>query len=193
MALHEAEHGLTDMAMNNGRFHGDESLLVRFFKYPRHSQTRSELEGRPIYLDTDYIEIMQPGNKDSIIKRPATDMDKRRFPEHYRKYQAREDQEEIEGTLLEDWPAVTRSQVEELKYLNIRTVEQLATAADVNIQNLMGVGVLKNKAAKYLETAKDEAIAEKFAALEAKYEALLAEKEPETHKKRGRPKKDAEE
>lgn len=194
MALAEAEHGLTDLAMNSGRYHGDENLLVRFFKHPRKDTQASEEAGRPVFKDTDYIEIMQPGNKDSIIKRPASKMDIDRFPEHYRRYQAREDQEAVEGTPLEEWAAITRSQVEELRYLNIRTVEQLANAADVNIQNLMGIGVLKDKAAKYLESAKDDAIAEKFAELEAKYEALLAEKfDDEAPKKRGRPKKTIEE
>ena len=192
MALLEAEHGLTDLAMNNGRYHGDENLLVRFYKHPRQVTDASKEAGRPIFKDTDYIEIMQPGNKDSIIKRPATQMDKNRFPEHFRKYEAREDQEAVEGTLLEEWAGISRSQVEELRYLNIRTVEQLAGTADVNIQGKMGLGPLKDKAVKYLETSKDGQIADRFAELEAKYEALLAGAAEEAPKKRGRPKKVAE-
>jgi len=192
MSIMEAEHGLTDMAMNNSRYHGDETLLVRFFKHPRRDIAQSEEQGRPIFSEVDYIEIMQPGNKDSIIRRPATDRDKDRFAEHYRKYQARATDEHIEGTPLEEWPAISRAQVEELRFLNIRTVEQLAGMADSNAQNIMGIQMLKSKASKFLQAAEKEATAEKFAELEAKYEALLAAQE-EKPKRRGRPRKTEEE
>jgi hypothetical protein len=188
----EADYGMTDMAHNNSRYHGDEKLLVKFFKHPRQDIVRSQEAGRPIFAEEDYIQIMQPGNKDSIVIRPATDRDKDRFAEHYRKYQAREDQSEAEGTPLSEWPAVTRAQVEELKFLNVFTVEQLAGMSDSNAQNIMGISLLKQKAAKYLETADKEATAEKLAELEAKYQALLEERQVEAPKKRGRPRKTAE-
>lgn len=188
--MNEADYGITDMAMSNGRYQGDESLLVKFFKHPLLNQIKSEEQGRPIYEETPYIQIMQPGNKDSIVVRPASDMDKNRFAEHYRKFEAREDQDSIEGTLLEEWAAVTRSQVEELRYLNIRTVEQLATVSDSNAQNVMGINLLREKAKKFLETSEKEATAERFAELEAKYQALLESQGVEAPKKRGRPKKE---
>ena len=95
--LTEADSSLTTMAMNSGRFHGDQYLLVRFFLHPWHNKQRSEEEGRPIYEEKTYIEIMQPGNKDSIVKRPATNMDKQRFAEHFRKFEARSTDEHIQG------------------------------------------------------------------------------------------------
>lgn len=174
--IQEAEYGVTDLAMQGqqGRFSADDTLLVKFFKHPKLNQTRSAEEGRPIYEDTDYIQIMQPGNKDSIIIRPAMEMDKQRFAEHFRRYEVRQDEEYVEGTLLDDWPGITRAQCEELKYLNIRTVEQLAAVSDSNAQGIMGIQALKAKAAKFLETAESDATAEKFADLEEKYNALLA-------------------
>ena len=195
--IQEADNSLTSMAMNTGRYNGDDTLLVRFFTHPRQNTAKSEAEGRPIFEDTDYIEIMQPGNKDSIIKRPATAMDKQRFAEHFRKYEARQSEDHIEGTLIEQAPWVTRAQVEELRFLNIRTVEQLAGLSDSNAQGIMGIQALKQKAKKYLETAKDEATAEALAeqkelntALMARLEAL--ESGDPAPKKRGRPKKVAE-
>ena len=104
--IQEADNSLTSMAMNTGRYNGDDTLLVRFFSHPRQNQSKSEAEGRPIFEDTDYIEIMQPGNKDSIIKRPATEMDKQRFAEHFRKYEARQSEDHVEGTLIEQAPWV---------------------------------------------------------------------------------------
>lgn len=186
----EAEHGLTDMAYNNNsRYHGDQTLLVRFFTKAKRNLARSEEEDRPIFEDVTYIEIMQPGNKDSIIRRPATDMDIDRFPDHHRRFEARESEEHVDGTLLSEWPAISRAQVEELKFLNVRTVEQLAAIADSNAQNIMGIQVLKSKAVKFLETAKDSQMAQKFAELEAKYDALLEGQSKPA--KRGRPRKAA--
>lgn len=200
--LAEADSGLTAMAMagQQGRFQGDEYLLVRFFIHPKRDPQRSAAEGREIFVDTPYISIMQPGNKDSIVIRPATKMDKDRFAEHWRKFQARTGDEEdvIEGTLLSEWPGCTRAQVEELRYLNVRTVEQLAGMSDSNSQNIMGIQLLKTKAKKYLEAADKSATAEALADLQAKYDALIQasaaeqgsmELSGEAPKKRGRPKK----
>jgi hypothetical protein len=191
------------MAHSSSRYHGDEVLLVRFYKAPKQNLSRTQEEGRPIFEDTDYIEIMQPGNKDSIIRRPATDRDKSRFSEHYRKYEARVTDDHIEGTLLSEWPAISRAQVEELRFLNIRTVEQLAQIADSNAQNIMGIQGLKSKAAKFLETSKDQALSDRLAEIEARnaeLEAKLAAvsenpaivadaKENPAPKRRGRPPK----
>lgn len=172
--LQEADFGMTDLAMQsaNGRYQGDQHLLVKFFKHPKLNQIRSKDENRPVFEDTDYIQILQPGNKDSIIIRPATKMDKSRFAEHFRKYEARQDEEYVEGTILEEWPGITRSQVEELKYLNIRTVEQLAQVSDSNAQNIMGVQALKQRAAEYLERSKETATADALAESKAEIEEL---------------------
>ncbi len=175
MALQEADMGITNMAMGgtSARYAGDEHLLVKFFTHPKLNATRTAAEGRPIYEEVPYLQVMQPGNKDSIVIRPATAVDKQRFPEHFRKYELREDTDGIEGTLLEEWPGVTRSIVEELKYLNIRTVEQLANVSDSNAQNVMGISLLKSKAAAYLEAAKDEATAEALAAANERIDQLM--------------------
>jgi len=175
MSLMEAEHGITDLAMNNGRYHGDENLLVKFFNNPRINSAKTKEAGRPIFKEVPYVQIMQPGNKDSIVIRPATDMDKSRFAEHFRKFEAREDQEKVEGTLLEEWAGITRSQCEELKYLNIKTVEQLASVSDSNGQGIMGIGFLKEKANKYIDDSAGEATKEALADLQTKYESLMAQ------------------
>jgi len=169
--LAEADMGMTSAAMGNGA--GDEQLLVRFYLHPKQNAPKSKEMGRPIFEDREYIEIIQPGNKDNIIRRPASELDKSRFPEHYRKWQARQtDEEQIEGTLLDHWPAVTRSQVAELKYLNIFTVEQLAGLSDSNAQGMMGVNLLKKRAAEYLDAAKNQANADAMLDLKATNERL---------------------
>jgi hypothetical protein len=174
--LQEADSGLTDLAMQGaqGRYAADNNLVVKFYMHPRMNRLRSEEEGRPIFEEMPYIQILTPGNKDSIIQRPASEMDKRRFAEHYRKFEARITEEAVEGTLLEEWPGVTRSQVEELRYFNIRTVEQLVNISDGNAQNIMGFQMLKAKAEKFLEMSAKEAELERQEELLARLEALEA-------------------
>ncbi len=173
--LQEADYGQTQMALGNeGRYANDETLLVKFFLHAKINRAKSDEAQRPIYEDKEYIQIMMPGNKDSIIIRPAMEMDKTRFAEHYKKYLAREDQEAIEGTMLEEWPAITRSQVETLKYMNVRTVEQLVGMSDSNSQHIMGVGVLKQKAIKWLEQADKDKLAADLQARDDQITALMA-------------------
>lgn len=174
--LPEADMGVTNMAMggNSGRYAGDETLLVKFFKHPLRNDAKSKEEGRPIFDDVDYVQIMQPGNKDSIVIRPATPMDKDRFAEHFRRYEVRQTEEYIEGTLLSESPIVTRAQCEELSYLNIKTVEQLAEVADSNAQNIMGIQMLKQRAKNYLEQAAGNASAQALADQKAENERLLS-------------------
>jgi hypothetical protein len=174
--LQEADYALTEGAFEGpaGRYKGDETLLVKFYKAPKFNQRKSHEAGRPIYDETDYISIMQPGNKDSIVIRPAMELDKQRFSQHWSKYQARQDDEQIEGTLLEDWPGVTRSLAEELKFFNVRTVEQLASISDSNGIKIMGINMLKEKATAYLEASETNAAAEQLSAANARIDELMA-------------------
>lgn len=162
MPLEEADYGMTDMAMgSNPRYANDNRLLVRFYIAARKDDEKSAQEGRPIYRDAEYIRILMPGNKESIVARPITEMDIARFRKQYDAWKANE-KDTIEGTLLE---TVARdpllrfnpSQIEELRYFNIYTVEQLANIADVHAQNFMGINKLKQAAENYLKVSKDRA------------------------------------
>lgn len=195
--LQHDDSAFTEMALqgSHGRYKNDDQLRVRFYMHPRKNEARTLAEGRPIFEDCPYVEIMQPGNKDSIIKRPATPMDKARFADRFRRFEAMQDQEAVEGTPLEQWPGITRAQCEEMKYLNIRTVEQLASVSDSNGQNILGIHALKAKATDYLETAKGEATANALADANAKIEKLESAMQElrasdDQPKKRGRPRKE---
>jgi len=207
MQLEEADYGLTHSAMGQGGGQpGDETLLVRFYRQPMQNMARSETEGRPIYEDVDMVEIRVPGNKLMVIAEKATQAHKNRFPEHWKRYSARESQEDISGTLLEEWPAITRSQVEELRFFHVRTVEQLVTLSDAHSGKIMGIQDLKRRGAAYLEHSKTQSEANALsetkrqldeqqalnATLSSRLEALesLLSKNVDEPKRRGRPPKD---
>jgi hypothetical protein len=196
----EADYTLTDSAFSAARGNmnaGDELLLVKFYYEPKLDHDKTETEGRPIYKDVVFIDIRQPGNRDGGIVRPATKDDVNRFPVHYQKFMSRQDQQAVEGTILSAWPGVTRSQVEELKFFNITTVEQLANLSDSNTGNIMGLVTLKQKAKAYLEASKGNATAEALVAankrideLTAMVERLMDGAPVEKAKRRGRPPKE---
>jgi len=118
---------------------------------------------------------MQPGNKNTVVVRPANARDKQRFPTHWRLWKERTSEEEvISGTRLTDWPGVTRGQVEELSFFNIKTVEQLANMADSNTGAMMELVTLKEKAKKYLGVAKEAATSDALEAANRRIDELMA-------------------
>ncbi len=134
----------------------DKKLLVKFYIKPRQDRAKTLEEGRPFFKDTEYIDIRIPGDRAGGVSRVATDRDKKRFPEHYDRFKQRVE-EPLDGTPLSEWPLVTRSQVEEFAFHNIKTVEHLAGMADTHTKNFMGMNNLKAKAVKWLEKAGEEA------------------------------------
>ena len=131
---------------------GDELLLVKFFMDPLQNSKKSLEEGRPIFDDVEWISIKSPGSRDERV-RPVRPGDKERFPKHYAAFKNRTDQEAVSGTPLTEWTGISRSQAEELKFLNIVTVEQLAGCSDQNTQNFKGLQTLKQNAKAFLDAA----------------------------------------
>jgi hypothetical protein len=131
--------------------------------------------GRPIYKDVEYIEITIPGDRNNIPDRPVTDLDRRKFAEQYKAWKAG-DEEQLVGTPLAKWPGITRSQVEELRYFHVRTVEQLADVSDSNAQSMGPILKLRQRARDFLEASKGtaplEAVRAQLQAKESENDAL---------------------
>jgi hypothetical protein len=79
------------------------------------------------------------------------------------------------GTPLEQWPGVTRSQVKELAYFNVRTVEQLAAVSDTNMAQMGTFMALRKKAQDWLSTARGMAPVEEARAETARLREELAQ------------------
>lgn len=139
--------------------HGDDSrLFVEFSLEPVHQEAESEKQGRPIYKDVPHIRIHFPGDRTKQIFRPVKmqdDMqgpaDPRRFPRQWEAFMAQREQVQ-EGTPLEQWAPVSRSEVLSLKAMHIHTVEQLGAIADHNL-TWLGARELRDKAAAWLQNA----------------------------------------
>lgn len=134
----------------------DKALLVKFFLKPREDKAASAAAGRPIFKDVEHVDIKIPGNRGSGACRPATDVDRQRFPEHYRRFKERTETDSMPGTPLHEWPPISRSAAEELKFFNVYTVEQLAGMADVQIAKFQGLMPLREKAKAWLDRAEKD-------------------------------------
>jgi hypothetical protein len=184
--------------------YGDDlKLMAEFFTEPVQQMAESKAAGRPIFKDVPHIRIRYPGDPTRETIRPVrTDPnrsrpyppDPERFPRQWAAFQARQVQP-LEGTPLEQWPPLSRSQVLELKAVHVHTVEQLAGVPDSAMHNLgMGGRSLRAQAQAWLADAKDgaataalaaenEQLKERLAALEARFDQASAEKKPAARKK----------
>jgi hypothetical protein len=91
----------------------------------------SDEAGRPIFKEFDFVRIMIPGDNLTEIDTYAQESHKQRFPRQWAHYQNQvASHEDIIGTLLEQWPQITRSQADELRGLKFHTVESIADCSD---------------------------------------------------------------
>lgn len=149
MDTFETDHNLFARA-----FAGDEQLFVIFYMGILKNDARSTDEGRAIFDDVECVRIIVPGDKNNIVDRPASAQDKRRFAKQYGVFkEGRSEEEQVSGTRLSDWPFLSRAQAEELKYLGIKTVEQLANVRDDITTRVPGLMSLKQNAGVWLAKA----------------------------------------
>jgi hypothetical protein len=138
-----------------------EPVFVRFGLHPKQNQEKTAEAGRPIFDDVEYVEIMVPGDKQNMIHRPVTARDRARFPRQYAAWKENKTVAQT-GTPLEEWSGISRSQVEELRFFNVRTVEQLAGISDGNATNIGPIQALKAKALDFVDRAKGSAPTDKL-------------------------------
>jgi biotin operon repressor len=135
----------------------DKALFVQFNMEPHHNQAKSALEGRPIFEEREYIMIMVPGDKDSIVHRPAMESDKQRFWDRYERWKSKVGDHTTTGTPLKMVPWLNSSQVKELEYFNVYTLEQLAALSDNHAQKFMGINALRQRAKDAITASKESA------------------------------------
>lgn len=131
--------------------------LPRFHTVATKMEFKSTEAGRPIFEDREYVEIIIPGQRNSMAVEPVSDEHKSRWPREYAAFKLGMELPTT-GTPLATWPhpQVTKSMVENLAYLNIRTVEDMAGLNDANLQNVgMGAYELRKAAQTFLDIAKN--------------------------------------
>jgi hypothetical protein len=138
-----------DAQERESRYVGDEKLYVQFYRKPVLNEAESVKAGRPIHKDEVFIKIFVPGDKLSQIDRIASEQDIERFRKHYERFVAGQSQQV--GTPLSSVGFIPATLVEDLKYFNVHTVEQLASVSDAVAQKISGLQSFKQKAQAYLD------------------------------------------
>lgn len=134
--------------------HGtDSNLYVEFEMVSMPQPFESEKAGRPIFKDVPHIKILFPGDRTKQIFRPINEDDKMRFPRHYQAFLNQETQVQ-EGTPITEWPPLTKSEAQELKGINIHTVEALAGMPDTAL-TWFGAREKRDRAKAFLAASKD--------------------------------------
>lgn len=137
----------------NSRYQADRGVHARFYTVPVEDRAASAEAGRPMFKDQEFIEIIAAGNQNNIVRRKASNEDRSRFSRQYEMYR-RGVEDQLVGTPLAEVAWLTRSQVEELAYLRIRTLESLADLDDAVCTRHAGLYDLKAKAGAALDQAK---------------------------------------
>lgn len=138
----------------------DENLLCKFFYKMRPNKAKDVLNPEhadlPAKVEVEYYDIKVPGERDSVAG-PVNEIIKQRFPRHYAAFVQRK-APPVDGTPLSEWAAITRTQVEELEFANIKTIEHLSNVSDAHTQSMRGLTSLKQKAKAYLAQKEDTKI-----------------------------------
>jgi hypothetical protein len=92
---------------------------------------------------------------------------------HYEAW-AKGQEEPTTGTPLGQWPSISREMADHLKTLHLRTVEDVATATDADLDRMgMGARALREKARAYVKAKEGEAVvAEAMAEKDAQIASL---------------------
>lgn len=152
---------------------GRDATIPRFHMEPVEDPTASAKAGRPIFVQQERVQIIQPGNTNSPVLL-VTDNERQRWPEQYARFKAG-DEATIDGTPLEQWPFLKRNHVMELKAIGIFSVEQCAGLSDIAVQSIgMGGRSIRENAKAYLDEADQISITSAALARAESAEARIA-------------------
>lgn len=99
----------------------------RFYLHYKPNRAESEKEGRPIFEDVEFIEVINfAGEK---TPRAIEERDIRAYPDHYAAFKATLSAP-VSGTHLAEWCLMTPGKLKELEHFGCRTVEQVAALSD---------------------------------------------------------------
>lgn len=142
-----------------------DTAVPRFYTEAVHNLRRSEEDGAPRFDDTEYVEILVPGDRKTTSVQMVNAGHKQRWP---REYAAFKDGKEplTTGTPIRELPGITRSQAEELAYQHIHSIESLSSLSDDQAVKSVSMGgfALRDRAKRWLDTTAADVVQEKLAA-----------------------------
>lgn len=131
-----------------------DTAIPRFFMDAVLNERKSKTAGEVIYENVEMVEIIVPGDKNTVVVEPVTAMSQRRWPTQYQAFKS--GQEQIpDGFPLELWPQIMPSEVKMLKAINCHTVEQLSAMPDQKLPKSPSIIRTRDQAKEFLNTRAD--------------------------------------
>jgi hypothetical protein len=132
---------------------GEGQNFVYFYRHSTEDPQASRQAGRRICRGVDHVRIHHPGERLTVVDRPVTDDDKRRWQSQWQQY-VNQQQQIPDGTpidlLYPNYPETGDT----LRGCGVHTIEQCANLSADAIQNIgMGAMDASNAAKRYLERA----------------------------------------
>lgn len=129
-------------------------VIPKFYHKPIQDKVKTREKGHPVFKDVEYLELTIIGDRNTKIDTPVTAAHRLEYKPTYERFTAGEEALE-DGMPLVEWNGATRSQVEELRYHNVFSVEQLAALPEETAKTvLMGGLALHRKAKAFIDSAK---------------------------------------
>lgn len=129
--------------------------FARFYLGKTQNNHKSKLEGHAVFDDVEMVEIVIPGDKNTLVDTMVNDSHRQRWPQLYKAFKEGLSPSET-GYPIEHWPAITAAQAANFKALHIHTVEALAGLSDGVLQNVgLGARDLRTRAQNWLQRASD--------------------------------------
>jgi hypothetical protein len=139
-------------------------LIVTFDMVGVMDETKSAEEGRPVFVDKEFIEIRSQNDPHSVVHREVEPKDRQMYPQTYKAWKEGATDALI-GTPLKAWTPIAASQVALLGFRGIRTVEQFIDVSDDGCRQLGdGYLTLRQRASAWLKDAKDSSASTRHAA-----------------------------
>lgn len=169
------------MSVPNGTFTRTNSfgndvarVIPMFFIESVPDEVASASAGRPIFRDEERVEIIFPGNPHTRPVKIVTDVERMKWPDQYKAFKAGQDVA-LDGTPIEEWPRLKRSQVLELKAVGFFTIESIAAMSDLAMQRIgLGGRQLAELAKAFLDDAERNKLNEQQNAVINRQDAELA-------------------
>lgn len=161
------------------QYRTDDGSALRIFRDAVQNNYLTERAGRPIFDEALYVEVISPGSRGSTpvfeVKRfyaeemgrePKIDeMHYTRYKRFIDDFESKENNPDLKGTPITEWPEISRSLAATLRGAEIFTVDTLANLSDTRLATIGPDGrQWRDKAKAFLAAAADGAVATRLAA-----------------------------
>jgi hypothetical protein len=165
--------------VNERLFKTDDGAALRFYEEAEQNNFASQSQGRAIFDQVLYVEVITPGSRESApvficerlyapevgIAEPARTEYYDRFRKQIEAYRDGTTGVALAGTPLEAWPRMTVALIATLRACGVFTIEGLAEVSDGNLSKIgPGARELRSQAQTFIKAASGNAESEKLAA-----------------------------